>query len=88
MTSMSAFPTLLAERPDCKYYHKAKEEYVLLAAKIQRVPLQRRLAARTITNSGIGVTRRSVLLELLGRLGVLVFIPERFSHLFRCSGNC
>jgi len=45
------------------------------------------LAPRTITNSGIGVTRRSVLLELLGRLGVLVFIPERFSHLFRCSGN-
>ena len=77
MTSMSAFPTLVAKRLDCKYYHKGKEEYVLLAAKIQRVPLQR-LAARTITNSGIGVTRRSVLLELLGRLGVLVFIPERF----------
>ncbi len=32
-------------------------------------------------------TRRPVLLELLSRLEVLVFIPERFSHLFRCSGN-
>jgi len=86
MTFMSAFPAILAERPDCKYYHKCKEEYVLLAAEIQRVRLHR-LAARTITNSGIGVTLRSVLLELLGRLGVLVFIPERLSHLFRCSGN-
>ncbi len=45
------------------------------------------LAARNKANSGIDVTRRPVLLELLGRLEVLVFIPERFSHLFRCSGN-
>jgi hypothetical protein len=45
------------------------------------------VAARNTANSGIGVTPRPVLLELLSLLEVLVFIPERFSHLFRCSGN-
>ena len=43
--------------------------------------------ARNKANSGIDVTPRPVLLELLSLLEVLVFIPERFSHLFRCSGN-
>jgi len=46
MTSMSAFPALLAERPDCKYYHKRKEEYVLLAAEIKRVRLQERISEK------------------------------------------
>jgi hypothetical protein len=45
------------------------------------------LAARNKANSGIDVTPRPVLLDLLSLLEVLVFIPERFSHLFRCSGN-
>jgi hypothetical protein len=45
------------------------------------------LAAQNNANSGIGVTPRPVLLKLLSLLEVLVFIPGRFSHLFRCPGN-
>jgi hypothetical protein len=68
MTSISAFPAILAERTDCKHYHKRKEEYVLLAAEIKRLRLQERISEKPSV-AATKFSRRPLLGYWMNRMG-------------------